>query len=149
MYGKQKTQKNEQISAEWHYISHKSTDSTLTFTFSSQGSRVWYLDDVSVIHTQTSSEMLINGDFASSLNNGWTQYCNTNDTCGGGKFGQLTTSNCHGGVSCFTDHCLMPNLDYLTQTFTTIPNDLYVLSFWIRVIVTGGPAGLAAYVSLY
>ncbi len=95
----------------------------------------WLLDDISVNHTNTSTDVLINGDFENGTLMGWTQYCATNSNCGTGYYGQLTNSTCYSGSYCYVDKC--DNYDYLTQSFVTVSGDYYLISFYLRIYSSG------------
>ncbi|CAF1125884.1 unnamed protein product [Adineta steineri] len=90
----------------------------------------WLLDEVSVNHTNTNTDVLINGDFETGNLNGWTQYCNTTANCVAGYSTQTVTSPCHSGSHCVYDAC--KNTDYLEQAFSTVVGDYYIISYYLR-----------------
>ncbi|CAF0993408.1 unnamed protein product [Didymodactylos carnosus] len=75
---------------------------TLTFAFAGDEPHTSYLDDISVQSTVTATEI-------------------SDSSCGANGYGQITSSGCKTGSSCYTDRCHVPNFDYLTQTFATVP----------------------------
>ncbi len=97
------------------------------------------MDSVAVNHTNASTNVIINGGFDIGNFTGWTQYCATNTVCSGtGNYGQLTTSPCYSGSYCYMDKC-SGGYDYLAQSFATVNDDYYILSFYLRVYAQGGP----------
>ncbi len=104
------------------------------------------MDSISVNHTNADTEVLINGGFDTGDFTGWTQYCATDANCGGtGNYGQVTTSNYYSGTYCYVDKCA-GGFDYLTQSFTTVIGDYYLISFYLRVYSSG--SGHSVYVTL-
>jgi hypothetical protein len=129
------------------------TDSSATLTFAMEGDSgpahdYWLLDNVSVNHTNVNTNILINGGFETGDFTGWTRYCATDANCGGSgtNYGQLTTSTCYSGTYCYQDKCSQGDFDYLTQSFSTVSGDYYLISFYLKVFANGGP--YVAYVIL-
>ena len=110
--------------------------------------RYWLLDNVSVNRTNTNTNVLINGNFETGDLTGWTQYCATTANCAGALFfGRVTNTSCYMGKYCYVDKCDINNrFDYLTQSFTTVIGESYIVSFYLRLFSSGG--GRMAYVSL-
>ncbi len=106
------------------------------------------MDNVSVNHTNASTNVFINDGFETGDFTGWTQYRATNANCGGsGSSGQITNSTCYSGTYCYVDKCnLGSHADYLIQSFPTVAGDYYVISFYLRTYATGG--GWFVYVML-
>ncbi len=99
----------------------------------------YLLDSVSVIDTNTSTNVLINGGFETGDFMGWTQYCNTTANCDdmnpGVHYGHLITSSCYSGGYCYMDGCM--HYDYLVQSFPTVTGDYYLISFYFRAFNIG------------
>jgi hypothetical protein len=119
-----------------------SSSAILTFVMSGDpgpGHNYWLLDSVSVNHTNASTSVLINGGFDTGTLTGWTQYCATNANCGTGDYGQLTTGVSYQGTYCYVDKCSpATQFDYLTQSFTTVNGDYYIISFYLMNVGGGG-----------
>jgi hypothetical protein len=95
------------------------------------------LDSISVNHTNAATDVLINGGFETGDFTGWTQYCANDANCGGtGNYGQVTTSTCYSGTHCYVDKCA-GGYDYLTQSFTIVNGDYYLISFYLMVYSSG------------
>lgn len=121
-----------------HTFTATGSSATLTFTMSGDAggpqNDTYLLDSVSVNHTNTNTNVLINGGFETGDFTGWTQYCNTDSNCGtnnpGVHYGHLITSSCYSGGYCYTDGC--SHYDYLVQSFPTVIGDDYLVSFYFR-----------------
>jgi hypothetical protein len=122
--------------------SFTATDSSATLSFvptgdhGGGGNHYWLLDQVSVNHTNTSTEVIINGGFETGDFTGWTQFCNTTSNCGGVYYSYLVTTPCRSGNYCVYDSC--QHYDYLLQTFPTVIGDYYLVSYYLRIGNTGG-----------
>jgi hypothetical protein len=121
-----------------------STSATLQLAFSkASGAGVWYLDDVSVQDVNTSTEMLINGQFETGNFSGWSQFCT--GSCSG-FLGSVQTGSCYQGTYCYETYCLNA-LIYLIQTITTTVGHSYVVSYFLKSSPSGGPGSF--YSSIY
>jgi hypothetical protein len=132
-----------------HTYGFTATNSEATLTFAVQGDygpayNYYLLDNISVNHTNTNTELIINGGFETGDFTGWTQYCNTTSNCNGAYYAQVTTSPCYSGTYCCAVKCT--NFNYLVQSFSTVVGDYYLISFYLRIDSTGGPR--MAYVML-
>ncbi|CAF1026962.1 unnamed protein product [Adineta steineri] len=132
-----------------------STLATLSFIIMGEGGdgavHYWLLDDVIVNHTNANANVLTNGGFETGDLSGWTRYCNTTANCDAtngkttGNYAHTTTSSCYSGTYCVYDSCL--DTDYLEQSFSTVPGDYYIISYYLRNGNTdSGP--IAMYVTL-
>ncbi|CAF0799233.1 unnamed protein product [Adineta steineri] len=126
-----------------------STLATLSFIITGEGgtgaNHYWLLDEVSVNHTNANADVLINGGFETGNLTGWTQSCNTAANCVAGYYSHTVTSPCFTGSYCVFDSC--KNTDYLQQSFSTVPGDYYIISYYLRNGNTdAGP--IAMYVTL-
>lgn len=114
-------------------------DIITTLTFGMQANEddenYWLLDNVSVNRTNTNANVLVNGNFELGSLTGWTQYCATGSNCGGGSnVGQITSSSCFMGSFCYVSKCdTGTRYDYLSQSFSTVIGESYVISFHLRV----------------
>jgi hypothetical protein len=103
------------------------------------------LDSVSVNHTNAATNVLINGGFETGNLTGWSQYCATDQNCGAGNYGQVTTTDCYSGTYCYVDKCSpATQFDYLFQSFATVSDDYYIISFYLRIYASGGPQWIYA-----
>jgi hypothetical protein len=100
------------------------------------GNHYWLLDEVSVNHTNTNTNVIINGGFETGNLGGWTQYCNTTSNCNGTYYSHVVTTSCYSGTYCVSASCL--NYDYLVQTFSTVIGDYYLVSYYLRIYNIGG-----------
>ena len=117
------------------------TSATLTFAMtgdSGPAKHYWSLDNVCVNDTTTTLNVLSNGGFELGYLSGWTQTCATNTNCGNGNSGQLTTTGCYAGNYCFVDKCSAGGFDYLQQSVSTTVGRYYLISFYLKIISTGG-----------
>jgi hypothetical protein len=105
----------------------------------------WLLDQVSVNHTNASTNVLINGGFETGDFTGWTQFCNTAGNCVAGYYGHISTNSCYTGTYCFYDSC--QNYDYLTQSFATVIGDYYLISYYLRCGATGGGSNIYVFLT--
>lgn len=115
------------------------TSATLVFALTGDGSggtwHYWLLDNVSVHDALNNTNLIVNGDFEAGNTTGWTQFCNTAANCNANRSGQVTKNSCYAGTYCFVDIC--ENFDYLQQTFSTIVNHVYIISFYLKITKTG------------
>jgi hypothetical protein len=105
---------------------------TLAFQFRHDPG-VWYLDDVSVYSGAT--QMLSNGGFETGSLSPWIK---TAGSCGESG-GVMSTGSPHSGSYALADgsvNCA----DKISQQFTAIAGQIYVVSFWLRSSSTSGPA---------
>jgi hypothetical protein len=102
------------------------------------------MDDVSVSNGTT--EMLLNGGFESgSFLPSWTT-STPNGACGGfGSGAQIDMSWCHTGSYCLVDGCVGRS-DQISQSFTAIAGQVYLISFWLKQGGSGG--GISVSVTL-
>lgn len=107
----------------------------LSFGFRASGASGNYLDAVSVVDISTPSvELLQNPSFENSLSSpiGWVQWCQS--SCTGGTSDQdiVNSSSCKSGAGnfCYRDRC-QGGIDFLGQSFTTVINRTYNISFWL------------------
>ncbi len=95
-----------------------------------------YLDDISVIDNANPSIQLIkNSGFENSTTSliGWNLWCSS--SCGSGTQGGLiSSSNCRSSNNCFKDECDNSGTDFLAQSFPTIVNHIYTISFYQQQI---------------
>ena len=96
----------------------------------------WLLDQVYVNHTNTNTNVIINGGFESGNLAGWTGYCNTISNCGGAYYSHVVTTSCYSGTYCVSSSC--QNYDYLTQNVATVIGDYYFVSYYLRIYNIGG-----------
>ncbi|CAF1150926.1 unnamed protein product [Adineta steineri] len=117
--------------ATYNYTASYTGFVVLEFGFKGQtGSEYWYLDDVSLVDTNTfNSEMLVNGNFENGTTNGWQLLCTSNCQSAAGVIAYNTS--CYTGLFCYTDGC-KNGFDFLQQAFNTTIGHVYTLSFWIR-----------------
>ena len=113
------------------------TRHTLIFGFqTNDDSDEYYLDTVSVRNILTpGTELLTNPDFESSSSSatGWSIWCS--GSCGGDAIKIRTDSKCFSG-NCVEAQCSTNNIETLAQSLTTIPGNVYTVSF--RLIMTPG-----------
>jgi hypothetical protein len=130
--------------------SFNATGSSATLTFAGIGDaggpahNYFLLDSISVNHTSANTNVLINGGFETGDLTGWTMFCNTSSNCNGTYYGQVITSQYYQGTHCYMDDCR--NYDYLTQSFSTVSGDSYLISFYIKPNTV--PAPQVIYVTL-
>jgi hypothetical protein len=85
----------------------------------------WLLDDVSVYHGLT--QMIVDGGFESGDISAWT-YSGTCDFWAGVDYSDSTKA--HSGGWFYYDPCASGG-DTISQTFSTVAGDTYVISFWL------------------
>lgn len=113
----------------WQYRSYPyfpiaTQNLTLEYYLQLDNQHDWYLDDISVMNSN-SNELIINGDFdVHPLTFGWTSRtnagCSTNPGIGN-AIGRANRS--------YINPCRGKNV-YLEQTFFSIAGDRYNISFW-------------------
>ena len=122
----------------------------LAFAVSAGNNVLTYVDDIAVVDTVTSTQLLTNPSFESSSTYpaGWVIWCSS--SCGGGvTVGSITTGGgiCNTG-NCYTSQCTLSNNDYLVQAFPAIISRVYTISFWYQRIKTGGGANTGSTVTV-
>lgn len=115
----------------------------LTFAFQTNANRFYYLDDIFVTHRNSPSVGLLqNSNFGNSTTSitGWILSCNS--TCNGSgarivngsactvSYGYCLRVNCYGNQS----------VVFLSQSFSSITNESYRISFWLRTEGNGTSA---------
>ncbi|CAF1191839.1 unnamed protein product [Adineta steineri] len=115
----------------YNYTASYTGFAVLEFGFRGQtGNDYWYLDDVSLVDTNTfNSEMLVNGNFENGTTDGWQLLCSSNCQSAAGAIAYNTS--CYTGLFCYTDGC-KSGFDFLRQAFSMKIGHVYTLSFWIR-----------------
>ncbi len=108
----------------FNYTAPNITSATLNFALRNDPS-YWFLDDVSVTNS-SGNELLTNGGFEQGSLSGWT-YCNPSNAS---YSGQVTSSTFHSGSHSYRDGSVGVS-DYLSQTFTVLPNNIYSVQFWL------------------
>ncbi|CAF1394797.1 unnamed protein product, partial [Didymodactylos carnosus] len=100
----------------WLYTAQSSNE---TLTLAAYNAPAWtWIDDISVIDTSNSHQLLINGDWENgTLMTGW-QGTNV-----------VTSNSCHGGTWCYYQGA--STVEYTWQSFTTVPGTQLNMSFWI------------------
>jgi hypothetical protein len=91
----------------------------------------WYLDDVSVL--QGSTQMITNGGFESGSFSSWTA---TPSGCGTGSPAGVRTSFPYNGSYAVRDGC-NGMTDRISQSFSAMAGQIYVVSFWMKSNHTG------------
>lgn len=99
----------------------------LTFAFRHDVD-IWFLDDVSV--SNGTWNVLGNGDFELG-STGWTSCTQGGTNSGGDIAGGGGSYFPHSGSQCYMNE-ISNDIEYLSQTFSTIPNVQYAISFWLR-----------------
>ncbi|CAF0729126.1 unnamed protein product [Adineta steineri] len=97
---------------------------TLSFFFR-QDSGGWMLDDINVYHGTT--QLIINGGFETGNLNAW----NYSGSCAyltGTAYSD--SSYAKTGIYYYYDRCMSYG-DTISQTFSTVVGDIYVISFWL------------------
>ena len=109
------------------------TTATVSLTFQMRHDPdYWYLDDVSVL--QGSTEMLNNGGFETGSFSPWTT--SAPNGCGAGYMAQVWTSFPHNGSYAVRDGC-NGQIDRISQSFSALAGQIYVVSFWMKSNHTG------------
>jgi hypothetical protein len=85
----------------------------------------WMLDDVSVYHGLT--QLISNGGFESGNLNGWNYTGTCNHYAGVAYSG---SSYANTGNYYYYDRCALYG-DTISQSFSTVAGDIYVISFWL------------------
>ena len=87
----------------------------------------WMLDDVTVYRNSTSTQLITNGGFESGNLNGWSRsgscQWNVGTAYGGANYAK-------SGSYYYYDRCAQGG-DTLSQTFSTVANGTYIISFWL------------------
>ena len=118
------------ISYRFYSYSYKTCDTSATITFAFRHDvDSWCLDDVAVWNG--SYNMLVNGGFETGNYSSWKY----RDPINSGNGGQVTNGYLlvrpRTGNYAYIDG-MFDSFDYLSQTFETIPNYRYNISFWLR-----------------
>ena len=115
------------------------TNPMLIFGFDASSSVYFLLDDVSVIDTNTSVQLLTNPSFENSSASavGWTPWCGS--TCSAGTAGSVTNIGCRTG-RCFAGECGGGSVDYIAQAFSAVIGRRYNITFWYQRIKFGTSA---------
>ena len=117
------------INYAFYSYSYKTCASSATLTFGFRHDvDSWFLDDVSV--SDGSSNLVINGGFELSIV-GWSSYTQGGTSSGGGPNIGWLGNPPHSGVLCYQNG-IYNDVEYLSQTFPTVPNFQYNISFWLR-----------------
>jgi hypothetical protein len=117
--------------------------STITFGVSDYSGLSLFLDDISVVDSVNPFvELLNNSSFENSTTTltGWNMLCSS--TCGAGGAGRINSGgNCLSSNNCYRDQCDSPNVDFLVQTFPTVSNHVYSISFWFQFVQLNSQSG--------
>lgn len=100
----------------------------LNFQFRHSASS-WNLDDVSVYRGAT--QMLANGNFETGSLSPWTRATPVPSNCAGNSGAQVTTPSRLNGNYHLQDGC-KGNIDKVSQQFSAIAGETYVVSFWLQ-----------------
>ncbi|CAF4206044.1 unnamed protein product [Adineta steineri] len=121
----------------YSWTSPRTGSATLAFQLRNDPN-YWYVDDVSVYDKGV--QMLVNGGFESgSFSPGWTLTGNC------GSYSTITNVTPHNGTYCFRDGST-GCADQISQSFTVIAGQTYVVSFWTATPGTG--SGISISVTL-
>jgi hypothetical protein len=85
----------------------------------------WFLDDISVTNS-SGTQLLLNNGFEQGSLSSWV-YCNPSNAA---HAGFVDTSYPHTGHYSYVDGSVNAS-DYLSQTFTVVPNNTYAVKFWL------------------
>jgi PEP-CTERM motif len=118
-------------------VSFIATNATTALSFQMrEDPAFFFLDDITLLHNNTGSNLVTNGDFeggsfipsggGNPQPNGWTYLNLFNATFAG----FVTTNNPHGGTSNYYDGSVGA-YDGITQNIATTVGDTYTLSFWL------------------
>jgi len=97
----------------------------------------WMLDDVKVYHGVT--QLISNGGFENGNLIGWTHTGTCNFFSGVAYHG---FNSAKSGYYYYYDVCAKYG-DTISQTFSTIPGDIYIISFWLTNYYCCGKTELA------
>jgi len=109
---------------EFNYTAPNVTTATITFSFRDDPN-FWYLDAVSVTNS-SGQQLLSNPGFELGTLANWV-YCNPSNAS---HSGSVTGSGCYSGLYCYADGSVGAP-DYLSQTFSVQPNNIYTVTFWL------------------
>ena len=119
-----------------NWVSNR-TNPMLIFGFDAFTSIYFVIDDVSVVDTNTSVQLLTNPSFESSSASavGWTPWCV--HTCLAG-FGNVSSVGCRTG-RCFLSSCsgAASSLEYIAQAFPAVIGRTYNITFWYQRVKFG------------
>jgi hypothetical protein len=102
------------------------------------------MDDVSISNGTT--EMLLNGGFESGSFSPYWSTSQPNGGCNAFTTGaQIDWSSCRTGSYCLVDGC-GGRTDQISQSFTAITGQVYLISFWLKQGGSGG--GISVSVTL-
>ena len=123
--------RNNYIKAIFSYQASFTGTVILEFGFlAKSSSKVWFLDDVSIIDRNASnSEMLVNGDFELGSLESWQVVCSRTNC--GGTGGVIDHSDCHTGSYCYKGACRRA-YDFLRQSCNVVNGRIYTLTYWIK-----------------
>ena len=109
------------------------TNPMIIFGFDASTSIYLLLDDVSVVDTNTSVQLLTNPSFENSSASaaGWTPWCGS--TCTAGTSGNVTSVGCRTG-RCYIGACGGGGVDYVAQAFPAVIGRTYNITFWYQRI---------------
>jgi hypothetical protein len=109
---------------KFNYTSPNVTTATITFSFRDDPG-YWYLDAVSVTNS-SGQQLLSNTGFESGTLANWV-YCNPSNSS---YSGSVTGSTSYSGSYSYEDGSIGAP-DYLSQTFSVQPNNIYTVKFWL------------------
>ena len=116
------------------WISNR-TNPMLIFGFDASSSVYFVIDDVSVVDTNTSVQLLTNPSFENSSASavGWTPWCGS--TCSAGA-GSVSSVGCRTG-RCYLSSCSGTTADYIAQAFPAVIGRTYNITFWYQRVKYG------------